>query len=88
MTTLSAETVEKATAEFAAETGINIAVVVEDATDVLEVSYAPMIWGIVIAAGVTVVAVVLIVKGVKSRKKKDDPHGYNNRHGNDRYYGF
>jgi len=63
-------TVEKEIAEFRAETGINIAVVVEDATDVLETSYVPMIMGLIIAGGMLVLAVVLIVKGVKASRKE------------------
>ena len=77
--TIAPATVEKAVAEFSAETGIQIAIVVEDAADVLETSYTPMIVGFIIAGVMIIVAVVLIVKGVKSRKKEKmgghDPRG-------------
>ena len=68
-------TVEKAIAEFSAETGIQIAVVVEDAADVLETSYTPMIIGFLIAGVMIVVAVVLIVKGVKASKRNKGGNG-------------
>jgi hypothetical protein len=75
--TIAPATVEKAIAQFPEETGINIAVVVEDATDVLETSYAPMIMGFIVAGVLIAVAIVLIVKGVRGNKRGNGPRGGN-----------
>jgi hypothetical protein len=75
--TIAPATVEKAIAQFREETGINIAVVVEDATDVLETSYAPMIMGFIVAGVLIAVAIVLIVKGVRGNKRGNGPRGGN-----------
>ena len=84
---MTASTVNDAIADFTEETGINIAVVVEEAEDIFETDYSSMIWGIIVAGALITVAVVLIVKGVKSRKNggnngprgnyRDDRNFYN-----------
>ena len=81
---MTASTVNDAIAAFTEETGINIAVVVEEAEDIFETDYSAMITGIIVAGTLIIVAVVLIVKGVKSRKRGgNDPRGY--RDGNNFY---
>ena len=88
---LTPATVTDATEDFTERTGIHIAVVVEEAEDIFETDYGAMIAGLVVAGIMITVAVVLIVKGVKSRKKNggdNDPRGRNSRYGDDRYYGF
>lgn len=84
---MTAQTVEDAISDFTTQTGINIAVVVEEAEDIFETDYSSMITGIIVAGALITVAVVLIVKGVKARKKNNngnDPRG-GYRNGNNFY---
>ena len=74
---MTAATVNDAIADFTEQTGINIAVVVEEAEDIFETDYTSMIIGIVIAGALVVLAIVLIVKAVKSKNKNgggQDPY--------------
>ena len=77
---LTPATVNDAIDYFTEQTGINIAVVVEEAEDIFEVDYSSMIFGIIVAGALIVVAILLIVKAVKGRKNNggnDGPGGYN-----------
>ena len=73
---LTPATVTDATADFTERTGINIAIVVEEAEDIFETDYSAMIMGIIMAGAMITVAVVLIVKGVKSNKKSKGDRDY------------
>ena len=87
---LTPATVTDAISDFSAQTGINIAVVVEEAEDIFETDYTSMIMGIIVAGVMITVAIVLIVKGLKSRKRGGgngpDPNGDSAYHGNRNFY--
>jgi hypothetical protein len=67
------KTVNDALADFTAATGIGIAVVVEDAEEVLPRHFD--YFSLIIAITLIIVAIVLIVVAIKNRKKKDDDDG-------------
>ena len=86
---MTPSTVESAAASFTEKTGIQIAVVVEEAEDIFETDYGAMISGLVVAGVMVTVAVLLIVKGVKSNKKNkgdNGPHGGNGPRGGSNFY--
>lgn len=66
---LTPATITDAAEDFTERTGLSIAVVVEEAEDIFETDYGAMIMGLIIAGGMLILAIVLIVKGVKARKK-------------------
>ena len=69
---LTPSTVEDAADRFTAATGIQIAVVVEEAEDIFETDYSGVIFGVIIALVLIGVAVFFIVKGLKSRKNNNN----------------
>lgn len=82
---VTAQTVTEAIDDFTTRTGINIAVVIEDSEDVFETSYSQMIMGFVIAGLLITISVVLIVKGIRQRKRNGRGGGDDSYRGNDDY---
>lgn len=76
---LTPATVKDAITDFTDRTGINIAVVVEEAEDIFETDYTAMIMGIIMAVLLIGLAVFLIVKGIKAnRASKREKASYHN----------
>lgn len=82
---ITPNTVNSALTSFTQATGIPVIVVVEDAEEILPRSFD---WLSVIIAGIfIIVAIVLIVKAVKSRpKKQEDDGSYHGSNGNNNNY--
>ena len=76
---LSEQTVNAALADFTAETGITMSIVVNDMNEVFGVDYSSMIWGIVLVALLVGLAIFFIVKGVRNRRRNshDDGNPFN-----------
>ena len=68
---VNAKTIDKALLDFSSRTGIDIALVVEDAEDVFETDYSSMIIGILVILAFGGVGVFLIVKGVNAYRDRD-----------------
>lgn len=66
------KTLNKALEDFSVRTGINIALVVEDAEDVFDTDYGSMWMGIIILSLFAGVAIFLIVKGVNTYRNRDE----------------
>lgn len=76
---ISATEVERALADFTAQTGISISIVVDDMEDVLKTDYSGMIIGIVLIAILLIGAGVFLWRGIKARRMaKNNGNGYNN----------
>jgi len=91
---ITESTVNTALTEFTAATGIPVAIVVEDADEVLSRNFD--YFSVIIAVVFIVIAIVLIVKAMKNRPKKQEDdgsykgsnqnNGYNNNnYNNDNY---
>lgn len=79
---ISATEVERALADFTAQTGISISIVVDDADDVLDMDYSGMIIGIVLIAILLIAAGVFLWRGIESRRMaKMNGNGNNNNNG-------
>ena len=88
---LTESTVNSALEDFTSKTGIPVVVVVEDIEDVFPKTISPEdIFIVIVAIGLMIVAIVLIVKAIRSNKKKpqDDGsyHGGNNNNYNNNNY--
>lgn len=82
---LTESTVNDALTRFTDATGIPAVIVVDEAEDVFPRSYADVIWGFVILAGIILIAVLSIrqiVKAVRARKEGNDGDGWNNGNSN------
>ena len=82
---LTEQTVNDALVAFTEETGISVVLVVEDIDDVFDRTIPPEdIFTLILAAGILVVAIVLIVRTAKKNKKNGDDNDPG-KYGNDRY---
>lgn len=83
---LTAETVNVALESFTQATGIPMVIVVDEMEDVFgKTTFSGSPVTAIISVALVVLAVVLIVKGIKSRKKRSDDEDYDRPRDYDRY---